>query len=218
MKLLSVLFVIALTAAAASASPVLDQSVVVPSGGISGLAIERRQSVAQTFTVGLDGLLTRVEVQVYQFQEGPKPDLQVEIRLLRDDGLPGLSATDLIVSGTVPYSTLPMYTGINSAVVFTAFDVSGAGLLVTRGTRLGILLRSDGLDIPQWYLWPTPNFGYEGGTAVVYGVDSPEGSAAGGGDLGFRSYVDPSVPEPLSGTLLVLALARFGARLRKRSA
>jgi len=61
-----------------SATPVLDQSNAYDPG-FTGSAVVTAHSLAQTFTVGLSGLLRRVDLQLYK-STGTVGDLTFDIR------------------------------------------------------------------------------------------------------------------------------------------
>ena len=76
----------------------LDQLYIPTSFPQNGLVIQNIQTVAQTFTVGLEGLLTAVELDLGCCRFGPPTaDLLVEIRSTLSDGSP---SDDVLASDT----------------------------------------------------------------------------------------------------------------------
>jgi hypothetical protein len=162
-----------------------------------GLTIDRSQTVAQTFEVGLSGALDRVEVELAR-NVSPGPDgMTLEIRATLPNGSPTTSA---LASVFVPAAD------VSTSFHFMDIDLGPFSLMVTQGERLAVVLRSD-ID-PQGnpFVWrgDAPG-GYTHGT--VYIDRGTEGfGLLSGYDLGFRTYMDTTViPEPSSLALLFSA-------------
>ena len=188
-----------LAPARAWAAPILDQQFAP--GEVNTWTIFSGLTRAQTFTVGMAGLLSRVEVLL--------------------DTAPGLAAFDrpfqviptvggVPVYGTAPLAsftiTAPGNSGSGSVLGFYGADLTAFGLQVTPGEVLAIV--SLGAPVPDSSHWWAGRFTapptYLGGT--LYTTFS-----SGGGsdstfhlqdttkvvyDLGFRTWVDNATPEP----------------------
>jgi hypothetical protein len=194
------------------ASPILlDQSVIPPSPPLNGFLAEDGQTLAQTFTVGLPGLLSAIELDLACCLDRDgivtfPADLVIEIRTTLADGSP---SGDVLVTTTARAESL-------SAGFFTfeRISLSSAGLEVSPGQMLAIVLSSTapamGLFNP--YAWALDTSGqYNRGSAYVKHADGFVG--AGDLDFGFKTYV----PEPANLALMTLGLAAMAGRRIVRS-
>jgi len=190
-----------------SAAPVLDQS------SESGVALGTlgNPDNAQTFTVGLQGRLSEIQVQV-QLNSPPLNDLVLDVRgtsagaPLEDDvnvlALTTLSAGDF--SYGVP--------------TWASFDVSSYGIDVGVGDILAIVLRSPTATANANWFW----IGSDGGNPYSSGqrwireageIWDGTSFAYATSDMNFRSFVEPvPIPSALwlfgSGLLGLIGLAR----------
>ena len=82
----------------------LDQFYIPASDPREGVVIEVTETVAQTFTIGVGGLLTAVEIELRCCQHGTPSDLLVEIRTTLADGAPSdnVLATAVLRSKHLP--------------------------------------------------------------------------------------------------------------------
>ena len=190
-------------ASSARADEVLDQE--YNTTGPTSFAIAYNWSVAQTFTAGMSGTLSHVDVTVTK----------------------GLYATaDLILSlwstsangsplSQLAASSLPA-TAISSGVSVVSFGGFSQSVNVTPGTVLGIRLSSPALNNPPYntrYDWAYDKQGnYPGGRSFVYGNTTLDQAAA---DFDFRTYVTP-VPEPTATVLAGCGLFALGLLRRRK--
>lgn len=169
--------------------------------------------LAQTFTVGVSGLLDRVEVRANPTQK--IGDLLVEIQNTDAQGKPILTGPSVLAAASVPLTDLPDQG-------FGAIDFSQSNFTMHEGDVLALVMRRDrGGDGSQfgvaWYGGLTAkNQDYPGGAAWgVFGQSDWIRSANGRtSDYGFRTYVTP-LPDPAGGALF---LAACGWLLRRRQA
>ena len=192
---------------------VLDQSVLNQStSGFSGTVLTSSNQLAQTFTVGITGQLSRIDLQVVQ-AGNTNPITQDLVLVVY---LP-LSSTNLLGTtlATVNIHPNDVPNGSQSlAGALVSVDLDPFSILVNAGDVLSLVLMSDQF-VPnpafKHYTWVTP-----GGTTNPY----PGGQAwsnrfpAGfapltNRDFGFQTYVSnpviiTPVPEP-SGKIFVVA-------------
>jgi hypothetical protein len=155
------------TTTAASASGTLDQEQSLESGEIGGT-----HSFAQTFTAGLTGRLTAVEL----IPVGLRKSLEVQIRNVEANGAPG---TEVLAKQTLA----------NLNIEWTPF-VFESPAEVVRGTRYAIVTAPDfggfraegGSPYARGELWQGP------GPAGPW-----EPFFVSGWDIAFKTYVEPSL-------------------------
>lgn len=172
-------------------SPIMDQE-YDPGTDNSVAAIGSNNVVdwSQTFTVGISGTLTSVELAMIRNASVTftKP-LLFDIRTT-SGGTPTEPDTgfNILASKSIAPPDVPTTYGF--------FSISGLGVCVTAGDILAITLRSDD---PHAYHWAGTGqtLGYTGGSAfvrapVVWEIQPPDGIIH---DLGFRTFVE-SGPAP----------------------
>jgi len=177
-----------------ASAPILDQSFVprtlnrfngVGPGGF----------IAQTFTVGITGVLTDVDVLV---ERNGFADLRFDIRSTVN-GVPIANEALALASITVPASTIPF------PVSFLDFDISAFNMHISQGDVLAIVLS----DNARWF---ADDDLYPGGAA--YSRGSPDSAfapilPAGFQDVGFQTFVEPiSAPEPSA--LILISTSMIG--------
>ncbi len=209
-------FIFAMTGPA-SAALILDQSAdAFAAGAGGGPVVSNFQSTAQTFTVGITGLLAQIDLQAQQLGGGsiPSDDLILSI-LGTTGGVPDLNQTlgsVAIAPGDVPPDD------VNNVQIFSV-DVSGLGIFVSVGDLLAIELSyPTGQEGYFWYAAEV-DF-YNGGGAFIRNPPDTQFGAESD-DQGFQTWVETSmnvVPEPsafITWSLLGLTLGSF-AWLRRR--
>ncbi|MHC4445535.1 MAG: hypothetical protein ACYTF1_23560, partial [Planctomycetota bacterium] len=171
-------------------TPILDQA-FDPSDNYN-LSSDVRGVVdkAQTFTVGITGVLTRVDALIYR-RFNTSVDLLFDIRRT-NAGVPTESDDDTLASLAVPASSVP------TTIQFCTFDISSFYVSVTVGDVLAIVFRTPpGAGINETYSWV-------GLLGDPYSPGSPffRNPSAGFdnwsvlfGDSGFRTFVE-TIPEP----------------------
>jgi hypothetical protein len=208
-------------------APRVDQSYDVGPAS-SGSVIAARIENAQTFTAGLTGTLTAVEVRIARHPKTPAGvPLTLDVRRTTPTGAPVESDTgpDVLASSTKFAMEIPYIVpgGPPPATFWVRFDVPAFN--VAAGEVVAIVLRTpagpnlnDTNDIP--FIWASDPAGtYAGGRAFARGVDAAgpswgdaSSSSLAGSDLAFRTIIAP-VPLPAAAaagltTLAGLLLAR----------
>ena len=161
-----------------AAQEVLDQS-YVPNALTNGLEVTSAQPVTQTFTVGITGLLTRIEIsRIAQHRGTPTQPLQVAIVTT----VGGVPTTNVLASIQVQPSSVPSATGP------VQVDLLPFVLGVQQGMVLGIALSSTALPGTQTYAWSgeAPNSTYANGQVFIQGTTSLPAW-----DLAFQTWVVP---------------------------
>jgi hypothetical protein len=172
------------------------------------------QNLAQTFTVGITGTLTEVDVSVERFNfDPPTGTLYLQIRGTTG-GVPNADPSYLL-QASVSESTLPLAPNFG----FVSFDVSSAGLQVTQGEQLAIVLLAPDFANPVNWIGVQGDQYPAGGAFVEQEPDFGwVPSPVSGADLGFQTFVSP-VPEPSTLVMSSLAgLAGLTIAARSRSA
>ena len=215
--------------AASHAAVILDQANLGPfvgsAGGSTSIALQSNffGEASQTFTVGVTGVLHRIDVVIgLQTISGPV----IEPLIMSIQGVAGgVPNFVTLASDSLPGASL--VAGSSSALNFNSFDFSGDGFVVTAGQQLSFVLTSAAdIGANPISLAGASATPYLGGDSfkrntfnTAWNQDSM-GSAVGGIDMLFRTYVevaDATAPEP--GTLaLLLAGLPFALRLRRRRA
>lgn len=187
----------------AAAAVQLDQFSVPETGSISSMGSERIGQyygyVEQSFTVGLDGDLDRIDVGVSRVDWAIGG---VIFDLMDADGGALVSVQALIADLPGTYSN---YGGLMK------FDLSFAGISVANGDMLRFRLTPAG---DSTYIDSIGQSEYSGGSVTTGGWGYP-------GDLAFRTYVNVSaVPEPGVWALMIVGFGLAGGALRagRRSA
>lgn len=208
-------FILSLAALLAVSAPasgsVLDQE-FFEHDVLYGAPIDELTILGQSFTVGVTGLLDRVEIQVGR-QTDPTAPLVIEIRRASPAGHPDHGPGGLLATVVADESFFPV---TNYADRMTGFDLGAQAVPVVAGEHLAIVLRSDtGFDPGQLYLWATDTTnGYAGGVASLRDTHGDETNIDLIQDSGFRTFVSP-VPEPSAALALFAVAACAAGRCRK---
>lgn len=195
---------------AVQAAPVVDQSFVGPFTSDAQFGSQYR---AQTFTVGVSGLLTRFDVYLNPFNDGSG---SAGFQIWNTTGgspaaIPGVA----LASASIAFSGPDGWFGA---------DVAAAGLEVMAGDVLALVqvANSNTGAAGFWRSGVSANATYAGGQAFTTSVFDPSGAWIGSTDQdrGFRVYVDPdaaAVPTPPTVALVGLGLAGLAALRRGRT-
>jgi hypothetical protein len=185
---------------AAEAPQTADQEfdATLGSGSTGGMGVGYGNStqLAQTFTVGVTGLLTSVGLQVVtDAAHVAVQDLVVEIRPTVN-GVPVDNDSNVLAKATLSPAAIPA--GFSQWATFTTVDLRAAHLFVTRGDVLAIVLTTT--EQATGYTWTTKeNATYSGGGSFFRNRLYPrfQSSNRTGGllvDSGFRTFVQPEHP------------------------
>jgi hypothetical protein len=163
-------------ATSAQANVVLDQEYYQPP--VSALAPLSENATPtrriQTFTVGVSGILRRVEVPLSCSCAGVPPEARI-----------------IATAGGVPTGTVLASTTITDSpnAEWRGYDFAGANLSVTQGDVLGLELMQGTTSS----LWMGINVGtYPGGAMYYQNPSNSPGWTQQVPELWFRTYVDPA--------------------------
>lgn len=210
----------------------VDQIYQTGSGGSNGLG----GLSLQTFTAGITGMLSQVDLQLFRAGlETSSSGAKISI-VSTTNGLPDIlwdRPTQTLTMATLGSTTLaPTATnGLNSVSAnsgaFLSFDFSAANILLEAGTRYGIVVQQTD-DVFGTLFWAGQSNVLPGGAILGPYADGQAGSlqfAASSTvptlvdrtDNGFRTFVTPTaVPLPAGLPLLLVALGGI-AILRRRT-
>jgi hypothetical protein len=192
----------------------------LPPSVAGGFITQNGIDIGQTFTVGLSGELTGVEVAVARSANTTQP-LDVEVRSTIG-GTPDASDASILASALVEPSsidtsapTLSDFFDFNS-LNFVFVDLSSSRLQITPGETLAIVLESN--DPVGGYAWafgvgdPGP---YLGGQGYFRSSTGQDPFMRGGGDQYFETIVS-TVPEPSTFLLLFSAIPGIAVVIRRK--
>lgn len=193
---------------AAEAAVVLDQQDANRTGSTGlGITAGGLTDHAQTFTVGVDGFLDSITMDVDRITFGNDP-LTISVRNTVS-GVPSTAAPDILASITVDLASI-------DADPVDVFDFSFAAIPVNIGDVLAVVLTTAGLG-QEWAVGTDFSALYAGGARYV---SSGGGFAqVGEADLVFATYVETDlsqVPVPAAAPLLAAGLAGLGLLSRRR--
>lgn len=196
-----------LLSVAASAAPILDQS-HNPASTTSSSSVFGAIQQAQTFTVGLSGILTRFDI----LGSGGNANLMLDI-LGTSGGLPN----NADVRQTVSVGALASggFTNIALSTSVTAGEVLAAVFYQGGGTAVGTSLFGVGSPTDQnsgGGLWTSGNPCCAGGGWYPNGNSTTTEL-----DLAFQTWVDDGTTVPAPAAAFILALGLAGIALRRNS-
>ena len=219
---LSKVFAVVMTAWFATsclAAEQLDQSYDVPvdSQNLRD-AIYFVKVAAQTFTVGVSGTLSKVELAIQRSSDFPG-SVSVDIARVVA-GTPDYSQSGRLANQTLAVSSIPVQDpNTPLAKTFVPIDFSSSNLAVNAGDYLAIVLRPSytGSNYIGWWENNSSQPSYEGGTYFTYDVVMQSGADIGGSinDAQFRTYVT-TIPEPSTCVLLAGCSLAIGFTRRDR--
>lgn len=171
----------------------------------------------QTVTVGLSGLLTRIEIGLGRasgFASDPSDaqflavasDLDVSTWTGADANTAGAPGSLLIdnAKGVDFQRMASLDAGVAFLVTgWVGYEVSGAGIMVSAGDVITLELVPNAGGSTSWYAYDIPE-GYAGGSG--YRKSSTGTTFNAESDIAFRTYVTQPVPEPASWALMGVGL------------
>lgn len=171
------LMALALCSVAGAQGDCLDQT-YIPNPATNGLEVTANQPCTQTFTCGLSGQLTRVEISLINHHRGtPTQPLEVDIVTTDANGVP---TTNSLAHVTLQPSSVPPSRGA------VEVDLSSFAIQVLAGQVLGLALATNAAPSGQTYAWwgEAPNSTYDGGSIFIRGTTKLDAW-----DLAFRTWV-----------------------------
>jgi hypothetical protein len=192
----------------ASAEPILDQS---HEGITAAASCFQGFDCAQSFTVGVSGILVRAEVMLSR-QPSPTVDVvDLDLRALGPGGVP-VDAAPIALTSSVSTNDL------SSGPEWIAFEFGGEGVPVIAGESFALVVRAPFLAFPDGIGWAgsVGSDGYAGGDGWRKVDAQPFEPQPGGFDGNFQTWVEVPEPDPThigGGAAAVLASL---ARARRR--
>jgi len=184
---------------------ILDQAYSA-SAPLGGYPVSRTVTLGQTFTVGVTGILSRIDLQLSRTSTPPTVPLTVELLTTNLDGSPATGPTNILASITLDPLLIrhdPLTT------LFTEIELEDQSFAVTSGQMLAIVLSANTVSPGNRFFWTSTaqnsNSVYEPGTAYyfhhLFDIGLEPRSLE---DRGFRTFVRP-IPEPSTFILAVIA-------------
>jgi hypothetical protein len=171
---------------------------------------------AQTFTVGISGWLSTVNVGLYQPDVAFDGTFTVDISRVVD-GTPDFSESGVLARQVLSSSTIPIesVSDIFLPQFTLGLDFLPSHVSVSAGDKLALIIRADKLN---W--WKNIDFvhSYAGGGFFYYGPNEGGVVNAGGDyyDGMFRTYVLP-VPEPPTSSIVYCGILFMCGTARRRT-
>jgi hypothetical protein len=202
----------------ASAAEVLDQNAINPPGFYPGRQITPNTSylgyheAGQTFTVGVAGLLSRIDVLI-----GGDDAYAVTMRIRN---VTGGTADPVNANALATFNLISPEWGPTLDLFYsvTSIDVSTAGIMVDIGDTLAVTFdSSSGLTGNGGWAYYTGS--YARGTGLHR--TSPSASWNNDPDFAIATWVDTSptaVPEPSSWVIMIAGVGAVGATMRRQAA
>jgi len=187
--------------AAAQAAPLFDQQ-HGPLGDFAGLAVATDRLQIQTFTVGVDGILMRIELKLSRFASTTET---VDCSLWSTD-VAGLPASLLAAR-----SVQPSVVNLSVPRTFVSFDLESSAIGVFVGQVFALVLTSNAPNNPphfaERYEWEIGQQYDRGAAYTKIGTTYLPRSS----DFHFKTVVDP-VPEANTALLTILGLGGLFSR------
>ena len=179
----------------------------------------KEHSVAETFTVGLEGFLSRVDIGVIRQHDFRDADLNIAISRTKH-GVPDFSDAARLATRVVPAEQVPIVkTGINEPMFDVSINVLGDQIAVRPGDVLAIWVYTQFADPEGYFWWATfdPNTQpYPGGSVFIAERDDGSDvyvSGSGVSHVQFRTFVE--TPEPSALVLSSIAVSLLAIRRRR---
>jgi len=200
LSLLTVIAVV-LSAGFGGATPILDANFTgAGTQNPQGINTDAPQNAGQTFTVLNTGNLTSVGVEVAF--AGQTADNNLNLSIFATTA--GLPTGAPLTTTSLPFTSIP--TSFPTAPPYTIFTLPGAGLPVTAGDVLAVVLDTISSPGYEWMMIDGAAFGGAsiGGLGPPFSLVNPPPNA-----FHLTTFVDPlAVPEP--GSFLLLAFGLVG--------
>lgn len=232
---ITMLFALCVFSSSVSSNSVLDQSSIPNpmawsgAGGTGIVITDPVRIFAQTFTSGLNGQLSQIDIPVTQYFQAfylPVDTLNVMILGTTPSGVPDFS--QILSSVSLTPSQVPERPSVGVDLI--SLDLTAFNIPVVAGEVLSIALQTDApfdmvFGSTSGYEW-TMNPGLNPYTGGDMFVSYDSGANFGffpllpieqGSDLAFRTYVNVSaVPELESYLMLIGGLSIFGLMMRRQ--
>jgi hypothetical protein len=159
--------------------------------------------IAQTFTVGVSGVLSRVDLSMFRYRDVQSTALVDITRVIGIE--PDFTEDGLLARRVVPASQVPLYSRADhfNPRFTVSVDLSASGIVVRPNDVLAIVMRSDGVSgggADNFHaVWAT-RYDYERGNVFYY--QPPTNVVHIAVDNYFRTFV--LIPEPSTAALAAL--------------
>jgi hypothetical protein len=205
-------FFLLLGGAAALAAPILDQ--VCEAEFNSDMGFYRYLDRAQTFTVGLTGFLTQVDIKVHRTGTLSE-DILFDVRTTAG-GLPTEPnvGANILFNAVIPKTDVPLVDRWND-VPWTSVYLGAGSFSVTAGSMLAIALQTDDQEV----CWLAGNYLNPYPSGISYSRDNDVNwDSHPDTDMFFRTWVDvAAAPTPSTFLLLGSGMAGLGLLRHRRS-
>ena len=179
------------TAVGAANAQTLDQENIYDDV-FSAVAVFSGGFQAQTFTAGLTGTLSRVDLNAWASPGITGDELRLRI-VTASAGIPDplSNSNNILLTQSILLEDLFKDSGIPDAPIpVLSVDVSGQGLQVTAGTEYAIVLERVAFGAPPWVLWGSGTNTYANGNRWQSTNGGFSWDARPDNDYGFATFVD----------------------------